>query len=59
MAYAKKCDRCGKYYDYKPPKFEELNKKEIYKKINESFDFCDDCLEDFKVFMKEGAKNDN
>lgn len=56
---AKKCDRCGKYYDYKTPRFEELNQEERYKKIRESFDFCDDCLEEFKVFMKEGVNNDN
>ena len=58
---AKKCDRCGKYYD-KNEKHKGRNKGE--KRIAEiatvddvgwpdrRFDLCDDCIAEFEKFIK-------
>lgn len=50
MAKAKKCDRCGKYYD--KPKFD--NNYEIYDRDRSiSLDICDECYEGLIYWMKE------
>lgn len=62
MANAKKCDRCGAYYDPK----EELG--EVYgvtlnygsEYNNETYDLCDDCVAKIREFLNsagEGEEN--
>jgi len=55
---AKKCDRCGNYYERKGFNNGDL----IITKYNflspdEQYDLCDNCLCELKKFM-EGKKND-
>lgn len=56
MANAKKCDRCGKYYDQNKKyllgrehvigiRFESPNK------YNDRIDLCDECLEKIEEFL--------
>ena len=73
MADAKKCDRCGKYYDKNerhtnPHQFEDgcvctagpieieymakIGIATKWRKIVEEYDLCDDCIDDFKEFMR-------
>ena len=70
MADAKKCDRCGKYYDLKDrreivnhPKFSEQHRKFVWirclddldRRIGD-FDLCDDCAEKLYKFLCNEAE---
>ena len=68
MADAKKCDRCGKYYDNNEYEFGGYHAKGILLLFHEytcidseeddEYNLCDDCLKEFiEVFMK-GEKDD-
>lgn len=66
MAVAKKCDRCGKFYDHYPIG----NQSGIYNSVcrlrtdgfeankilyqERHHDLCPDCMDDFKTFMEMG-----
>ena len=65
MAIAKKCDRCGKYYD-KNTKHKQNVRGNYYYEDGICFttvaevcadckDLCDDCLEELHIFLN-GAK---
>ena len=56
MALARKCDRCGKYYDYYyegPNAIRALSKDEKGAIIREehTIDLCLDCMVEFNLFM--------
>lgn len=63
MANAKKCDRCGNYYDENKTKPRELTGGYVMAKLktlthasatsytDEVFDLCDECLGKFYSFM--------
>lgn len=64
MANAKKCDRCGKYYDNNETYINGWRTTGLETISNSSggfggrYDLCDDCLKEFiEVFMK-GEKDD-
>ena len=69
MALAKKCDRCGKYYEenykFRPGLFSNavsnivtVGRSDIRPdKVCDDFDMCDDCLTSFYDWFKED-KND-
>ena len=60
MAKAKKCDRCGKYYDGNT-RFPVDQHGDIYIESvmtmttggyhYKNYDLCDDCIKDFKKFI--------
>lgn len=54
MAEAKKCDRCGKYYEY-TTKYTRLVHKEYVRgvgyRLKCSYDLCDECRDDLYKFM--------
>lgn len=66
MSLAKKCDRCGKFYEHYP-----IGNPGAYNgiiKIKRAFDgtidfydtttdLCPDCMASFERFMKEGRNN--
>ena len=59
MAIAKKCDRCGKYYDKKHGMCFTVSE------LNTDFkDLCDECLDKLHIFLNgaelimEDGKND-
>lgn len=70
MSAARKCDRCGKFYEQNRVKW-YLNGGSITRGINiignnnfisAEYDLCDSCIEDFRDFMvnyddKEEDKN--
>lgn len=56
MALARKCDRCGKYYDYYyegSNAIRALSKDEKGTIIREecTIDLCQDCMVEFNLFM--------
>lgn len=71
MASAKKCDRCGKYYDanivHKPRNAENVHRRiggvktsvAEGKYNDESFDLCDCCICDFYIFINEFKEKEN
>lgn len=59
MAWAMKCDRCGKYYEYRPMATSgialiphRIGKNEC--RIEGEFDLCPDCIESFNNWLMEG-----
>ena len=62
MAIARKCDRCGKLYEYYPKgnKIEHNGVQRIYReksgclRYEESLDFCPECMSAFDEFMIKG-----
>lgn len=68
MADAKKCDRCGKYYDdYHGVVFSEAAPSNKYDRMNlvraddyegryKRFDLCPDCMKALISFIKQGEK---
>ena len=62
MAIARKCDRCGKLYEYYPKgnKVQYNGVQRIYRHKNgnldyeEIFDFCPECMNAFDEFMIGG-----
>ena len=62
MAIARKCDRCGKLYEYYPKgnKIQSNGVQRIYRDIGGSFrcettyDFCPECMAAFDEFMING-----
>ena len=59
MAIARKCDRCGKFYEYYPKgnKVQHNGVQRIYRHKNgnlgyeTTFDFCPECMSAFDEFM--------
>lgn len=51
MANARKCDRCGRYYDL--PRFEPELKavRYIHMRGNKIYDLCEDCTESLEQFL--------
>ena len=73
MAIAKKCDRCGKYYDKNTEHKQNISGRLYYEdgmcftvdEINTDFkDLCDECLDKLHIFLNgaelimEDGKND-
>lgn len=62
MAIARKCDRCGKLYEYYPKgnKIQANGVQRIYRNkhgslgYEEIFDFCPECMSAFDEFMIGG-----
>ena len=62
MAIARKCDRCGKFYDYYPKGYDiQYNGvQRIYRDRGESlrhstaYDLCPECMNAFDEFMSKG-----
>lgn len=62
MAIARKCDRCGKLYEYYPKgnKIQSNGVQRIYReksgclRYEESLDFCPECMNAFDEFMTGG-----
>lgn len=72
MADIKKCDRCGKVYDFHEPEFKDsmgfilnlLGLSETKRKaevaafaLADALDLCSDCKADFHKWWKGGADN--
>ncbi len=58
MAWAAKCDRCGKYYDYYKGKnrfgFMAYDREADYQEvINGGYDLCPDCMKSLEDWYKE------
>ena len=73
MAIAKKCDRCGKYYDKNTEHKQNISGRLYYEdgicftvnELNTDFkDLCDECLDKLHIFLNgaelalDGVKND-
>ena len=73
MAIAKKCDRCGKYYDKNTEHKQNISGRLYYEdgmcftvdEVNIDFkDLCDECLDKLHIFLNgaelilEDGKND-
>lgn len=67
MALAKKCGRCGKYYDPYPTGAKvkrnavarvTLNSKGGVSGNDDPIDLCEDCMSEFDRFMINGGKED-
>ena len=73
MAIAKKCDRCGKYYDKNTEHKQNISGRLYYEdgmcftvdEVNTDFkDLCDECLDKLHIFLNgaelilEDGKND-
>lgn len=61
MAWATKCDRCGKYFDYHEGTnaFAFLKydlSKDKYSLSNGEFDLCPDCVQSLKDWFYEKVK---
>lgn len=62
MAIARKCDRCGKLYEYYPKgnKIQSNGVQRIYREKSGCFrytmvyDFCPECMDAFDKFMING-----
>ena len=62
MAIARKCDRCGKFYEYYPKgnKVQANGVQRIYReksgclRYETTFDFCPECMAAFDEFMING-----
>lgn len=52
---AKKCDRCGKFYDYAPNKFAAIQRDTF---CNIEYDLCEECQNDLKQFMNVQEETD-
>lgn len=56
---AKKCDRCGKLYEYEKPKLTKIGNIDTYGIAwelhcnNRFIDLCSDCLNGFKKWFEE------
>ena len=61
MARAKKCDRCGAFYE--EPKSENKNELSIIQPTKGGgyydLDLCDVCIAKLKAFLKGAELNDN
>ena len=59
MAAAKTCDRCGKVMKIEDPKTADIQltyqvtRLCFSTRLIEYFDLCDECLDDFKTFLKD------
>lgn len=57
MADAKKCDRCGKYYEYNDDKDDEFMLKKYEPDwsgdLIERIELCQDCMESFNEWFNE------
>jgi hypothetical protein len=53
MSLARKCNRCGIYFDYKKCHITVESRNPEYYDVE--YDLCDDCKREFEEFM-EGAK---
>ena len=67
MSLAKKCNRCGKYYDHYPKGlkiqfngFRRICRDEYgeQKDFSDPFDLCPECMDAFDKFMTSGGKFD-
>lgn len=59
MAYAKKCDRCGTYFDCNPTGYNQImieNSYAIRTKLKK-FDICPTCMKRFTQWMNDKTKN--
>ena len=62
MAIARKCDRCGKLYEYYPKgnKIQSNGVQRIYReksgcfRYTTAYDFCPECMDAFDKFMING-----
>lgn len=68
MALAKKCSRCGKYYDHYPTGHKivrnsiarvTLDAKGSVSGNDDPMDFCEECMSEFDKFMINGGKFDD
>lgn len=56
---AKKCDRCGKFYEHEKPKLTKIGNINAHRIAwelycnNRFIDLCPDCLNDFKKWFEE------
>ena len=58
MASAKKCDRCGTYFDWKPEGYNQImieNSYSINSKLKK-FDICPTCMKRFMQWMDNKAE---
>lgn len=59
MAYAKKCDRCGKLYEKQTPKLQTIGEFKTYgiswtmDIMNKEIDLCPGCEESFKNWFEK------
>ena len=56
MADAKKCDRCGKFYEGNEVRYSE--KGLVVCNKHYEYDLCEDCLKDLDEFMILKEEND-
>jgi hypothetical protein len=61
MAWATKCDRCGKYYKYRDGVINGVTLLSYDRKSDEYFikgeeDICPDCVKSFNEWFIEGQK---
>jgi len=65
MALARKCGRCGKYYDHYPignkTQFNSVQRKQYtsddrFVFHQDKIDLCSDCMAEFDKFMINGGK---
>ena len=68
MALAKKCDRCGKLYEYYPAgskvEFNGVRRVKIrpdgaQSDCSSNIDFCPECMSAFDRFMIDGGRFDD
>lgn len=68
MALAKKCNRCGKYYDYYPKGAKvqhngvarvTISGAGLIKANDDPMDLCEKCMSEFDKFMMSGGKFDD
>ena len=66
MSLAKKCDRCGMFYEH----YTVVNRMEVYNAVGKirrllngtidscdtAIDLCPDCMAKFEKFIKDGEK---
>lgn len=55
MAYAKKCDRCGTYFDWEPEGYNQIMIENSYATRSKlkKFDICPTCMERFTQWMND------